>query len=137
MELIHTVFLALGSNLGEREVQINRAVSQLNSENFKVDKISDFFYSAAWGYQSENEFCNLCLKGSTSLDPMDLLDHLKTIENNLGRKYESDLMGYEDRIIDIDIIFFGNLVLNSPDLTIPHPYWNQRNFVYWPLMQLL
>jgi len=137
MELIHTVFLALGSNLGDREIQINMAVSQLNSINFKVDKVSDFFYSAAWGYQSANEFCNLCLKGSTSLDPINLLEHLKTIEINLGRKYESSRMDYKDRLIDIDIIFFGNLVLNTPELSIPHPYWNQRNFVYRPLLQLL
>ena len=137
MELIHTVFLALGSNLGEREIQINMAISQLNSINFKVEKVSDFFYSEAWGYQSANEFCNLCLKGSTSLDPINLLEHLKTIENNLGRKYESSPIDYKDRLIDIDIIFFGNLVLNTPALSIPHPYWNQRNFVYRPLLQLL
>jgi 2-amino-4-hydroxy-6-hydroxymethyldihydropteridine diphosphokinase len=100
----------------------------------KVAQVSPYYYSAPEGFVSENEFVNGCLLLLTDLNPYLLLKELKAIEKNLGRiKHATH---YEDRCIDLDIIFYESLCIQSPDLQIPHPRYHEREFVLIPLQSL-
>ena len=144
------IFLSLGSNLGNREATINQALDLLATQVGPLIKRSSFFYSQPWGFDSPNEFCNLCASFTTSLSPLDLLHTTQSIERALGRKEKTPLTDnrspltvhhYSERTIDIDIIrlFDGEkeLSINTPELTIPHKYWQQRNFVKVPLAEIM
>lgn len=134
------VYLSLGANLGDREATINKALDLLATQVGPLIKRSDFYYSKPWGFDSPNEFCNLCASFTTSLSPLDLLHTTQSIEKQLGRTQKSNGT-YQDRTIDIDIIrlFDGEneLSINSPELTIPHKLWAQRDFVKVPLAEIM
>ena len=130
------IFLSLGSNLGNREATINQALDLLATQVGPLIKRSSFFYSQPWGFDSPNEFCNLCASFTTSLSPLDLLHTTQSIEKQLGRTQKSN-GAYQDRTIDIDIIFYGDIHLETSELTIPHPLWQQRDFVKVPLLQIM
>lgn len=89
------------------------------------------------GFDSENDFCNICVKVTTALEPLMLLNRLKSIELEFGRTKKSLNQTYEDRVIDIDLIFYNQISFQSIELTLPHPEWNKRPFVYWPLLELV
>ena len=144
------IFLSLGSNLGNREATINQALDLLATKVGPLIKRSSFFYSQPWGFDSTNEFCNLCASFETSLSPLDLLHTTQSIEKQLGRTKKTPITDnlspltshlYSDRNIDIDIIrlFDGEneLSINSPELTIPHKLWAQRDFVKVPLAEIM
>jgi 2-amino-4-hydroxy-6-hydroxymethyldihydropteridine diphosphokinase len=86
------------------------------------------------GFESQNEFVNTCIKVETKLSCNDVLKSLQSIEKRMGRVKTTHI--YEDRIIDIDIIFFGDLIINQPNLKIPHPRYHERSFVLQPLKEL-
>ena len=130
------IFLSLGSNLGNREATINQALDLLVTQVGPLIKRSSFFYSQPWGFDSPNEFCNLCASFTTSLSPLDLLHTTQSIEKQLGRTQKSN-GAYQDRTIDIDIIFYGDIHLETSELTIPHPLWQQRDFVKVPLAEIM
>ena len=130
------IFLSLGSNLGNREATINQALDLLATQVGPLIKRSSFFYSQPWGFDSPNEFCNLCASFTTSLSPLDLLHTTQSIEKQLGRTQKSN-GAYQDRTIDIDIIFYGDIHLETSELTIPHPLWQQRDFVKVPLAEIM
>ena len=130
------IFLSLGSNLGNREATINQALDLLATKVGPLIKRSSFFYSQPWGFDSPNEFCNLCASFTTSLSPLDLLHTTQSIEKQLGRTQKSNGT-YQDRTIDIDIIFYGDIHLETSELTIPHPLWQQRDFVKVPLAEIM
>ena len=96
---------------------------------------SDFYYSTAWGFQSDNLFVNTCAVFSTDKNPFECLKIVNAIEEELGR-VRSGMAGYEDRMIDIDIIFYDDLHLDTEKLKIPHPLWQVRDFVKIPLSQI-
>lgn len=128
------VVLAFGSNLGDKEANIQKAIAALSKSCGKVAQVSPYYYSAPEGFVSENEFVNGCLLLLTDLNPYLLLKELKAIEKNLGRiKHATH---YEDRCIDLDIIFYESLCIQSPDLQIPHPRYHEREFVLIPLQSL-
>jgi 2-amino-4-hydroxy-6-hydroxymethyldihydropteridine diphosphokinase len=79
----------------------------------------------------------MCVKVTTTLDPLRLLNRLKSIEQEFGRTKKSLNQTYEDRVIDIDLIFYNKISFQSTELTLPHPEWNKRPFVYWPLLELV
>lgn len=137
MEELNAAFLSLGANLGQREDQINQAIWLMNNEGIRVIGQSRFFYSKAMGYESNYEFCNVAIKVLTAYNPITLLNVLKKIERNIGRLEKSTFGQYQDRLIDIDIIFFNNLSFNDDQLTIPHPFWAIRPFVYIPILELI
>lgn len=137
MEKVNVVFLSLGSNLGERENTILRAIQEIQAGLGVVLKVSKYYYSPAEGFQSENEFCNVMLKLETVFGPLDLLKKLKNIEKSLGRKTPSQESTYEDRVIDIDIIFFNDSQFIDKQLIIPHPKWKDRSFVTIPLEEII
>ena len=137
MEKVNVAFLSLGSNLGDRESQITQAIEAMSAHNINLIGNSSFFYSEPMGFDSENHFCNICIKVTTTLEPLVLLHRLKSIEQVFGRTKKSINQVYEDRVIDIDLIFYNKISLESPELTLPHPEWNKRPFVYWPLLELV
>ena len=135
------IFLSLGSNLGNREATINQALDLLATQVGPLIKRSSFFYSQPWGFDSPNEFCNLCASFTTSLSPLDLLHTTQSIEKQLGRTQKSNGV-YQDRTIDIDIIraFDDNgneIFFTHSTLHIPHIFWQQRDFVKVPLAEIM
>lgn len=141
-----TYYLSLGANLGEREQTLRRAIQMIEQQVGSVRRCSSFFYSAPWGFTSENDFCNLCCAVETNKSPLDVLSLTQAIERALGRKKKSVIDNrksiiYSDRSIDIDIIrlFDGEkeLFVDLPELHIPHPLWTQREFVKVPLAEIM
>jgi 2-amino-4-hydroxy-6-hydroxymethyldihydropteridine diphosphokinase len=129
------VFLGLGTNLGEKERNLNDALLILSLEVGFVIRSSKFYGSKPWGFESENEFLNAVVLVETSLSPLDLLTKTQQIEQNLGRTAKTT-NAYSDRIIDIDILLYDNLILNEPTLKIPHPLITERDFVLVPLVEI-
>lgn len=115
------VVLLLGSNLGNLEENIQNAVNQIEKRVGKVEKKSKFIYSEPVEFVSKNIFCNIATSIHTDLSPMELLSELKSIENEMGRLEDSAITGeYRDRIIDIDIVSYGNMRYISEKLVLPH-----------------
>lgn len=133
-------YLSLGSNIGEREQTLRQALNIMEQQIGTIMRCSSFYYSAPWGYKSEHEFCNLCCSVQTDLPPHEMLAATQKIERQLGREHKSVNRQYQDRTIDIDIIkaFDGETEIeeNSPELTIPHPLWQEREFVCVPLSEI-
>lgn len=130
------VVLSLGSNLGNRETNIKSALEKISQEIGTIELVSDYYYSDAEGFESIHQFCNVCCLVHCGIAPITLLKKLKKIEKTIGRTSKSKDFKYKDRIIDIDIIFFGNDEHLSIELQIPHPKWQERHFVMVPLVQM-
>lgn len=129
-----TVYLSLGSNLGNRIQNLKLGIKKIGA----ADKISILMISSVYetdpvGYKNQSQFLNLVLKVSTSLNPLPLLERLLAIEEKMGRK-RSEKWG--SRNIDIDILLYDDLIVNSDRLTIPHPRMHERRFVLVPLAQI-
>lgn len=133
--VLNRTLISLGSNLGNRTLYVQQAISAINDSIGKVEYISSFHESAPWGYDSENQFVNACVTCHTLLSPIDLLTKLKEIEQNMGRIKTTT--GYEDRCIDLDIIFYNDVKINSDVLTIPHPQFKNREFVMIPSREII
>ena len=133
-------YISLGANLGERENTIREAIRLIEQRIGKVVRTSRFFYSEPWGYESENAFCNLCCCVESDLQPLEVLALTQAIERALGRTHKSIDGRYSDRTIDIDLIrVFDHgeeLMIQTPELTIPHPLWQEREFVTQPLSEI-
>jgi 2-amino-4-hydroxy-6-hydroxymethyldihydropteridine diphosphokinase len=128
----HIVYLALGSNLGDRLANLKQAIASLTPQ-MDVKAKSSVYETLPWGYEDQPKFLNQVVRAKTYLDPEPLLKHLKRLEMALGRQ-ESFPNG--PRLIDIDILFYDELILYSPALVIPHPRLHERAFVLLPLMDL-
>ena len=134
---MHTVYLSLGSNLGDREATMRRAIGLLNERAGSVDRQSSFIETEPWGFESTNKFLNMCVRLLTTLSPEQLLMATKQIERELGRTQKSVNGQYHDRPIDIDILMYDDVHLFSNDLTLPHPHMQEREFVMKPLREIL
>ncbi len=128
-------YLGIGTNLGDKEFNLNTAIQLISLEAGDVLQVSTFYHSKAWGFNSENDFLNAALLVSTDLTPMDLLEKTQAIERKMGRSGKST-KGYKDRIIDIDILLYDNLIINQPKLKIPHPLMQMRDFVLIPMAEI-
>ena len=133
----HLVFLSLGTNLGNREENMRRALRQLSLSVGPLERVSSFIETEPWGFESDNKFLNVCCALRTSLSPLQLLYATQQIERDLGRKEKSKNGVYHDRLIDIDILLYDDLTMASPQLTIPHPHMREREFVMKPLREIL
>ncbi len=131
MTATETVYLSIGSNLGERKLYLQKAIFCIQEQLGKVVKISSVYDTPAWGFQSGN-FLNACLELETTLPPETLLEELLKIEKELGRERSSE-EGYKSRTVDIDILYYGKQIINNKNLTIPHPKMQERRFVLTPL----
>ncbi len=131
------VYLCLGSNSGDRLKLIEQAVGFLNlAQDIKLIRTSALYETEPWGVKNQNWFLNMAVEIKTSLSPQDLLVKLQNIERTLGRNREKEIR-WGERPIDIDIIFYDNLVLESDVLTIPHKFMHKRAFVLVPLLELI
>jgi len=128
----HTVYLALGSNMDDRLANLKQAIASLPPQ-MTVKKKSHVYETPPWGYEDQPKFLNQVLMAQTYLEPELLLRHLKRLEIALGRKAT---FRNGPRLIDIDILFYDDLVLETPDLIIPHPRLHERGFVLLPLMDI-
>ncbi|MES2800763.1 MAG: 2-amino-4-hydroxy-6-hydroxymethyldihydropteridine diphosphokinase [Bacteroidota bacterium] len=133
MEL-NSAFLSLGSNLGDRFLALQSAVNELQAYG-TIASCSRIYESAPWGFESDQNFYNLCVHFKTSLSPLELLKTCKEIERKIGRT-KNGKERYESRLIDIDIVLFGEQIYYSQTLVIPHPLYHQRNFVLIPLNEI-
>ncbi len=126
------LYLALGTNIGDRRLNLRRAVAAL-SPGVTVLAESPVYETPAWGYEDQAPFLNMVLKGETELRPQALLAYVKRLETELGR---TPSFRWGPRLIDIDILLYDQLVLNTPELTIPHARLHERPFVLVPLADL-
>ncbi len=124
-----TIYLALGANLGDRAANLRAALAALPPA-VRVTAASPIYETPPWGYTDQPAFLNMALRGETDLSPLALLDFLKVLETDLGRR-ESFRWG--PRLIDLDILFYDDLVRDTPPLVIPHPRLHERAFVLVPL----
>lgn len=140
-------YLSLGSNLGEREQTLDKATEMLQQSAGRVIARSAFYYSAPWGFASENGFCNQCLSIESELEPREMLRATQSIERALGRTHKTKtdaqhlpIEGYSDRLIDIDILeaYRGEepVYIRTKTLTLPHPLMQERDFVMIPLREI-
>src|ERR1700747_3516360 len=127
------VYLSLGSNLGDRAANLRAAIAALPSAKFRVQKVSSFYETEPVDYLDQPWFLNCVVEGTTDLQPIDLLRALRAIESRLGRK---KAFSKAPRLLDIDILLFGDLSLNTPELQIPHPRMLERKFVLAPLAEI-
>ena len=142
------VYLGLGSNLGDREENMRKAIQLIGERVGKVTKQSSFIETDPWGYESANRFLNAVVLCETSKQPREVLLLTQQIERDLGRKtkrhFKKNDVGstsvetesYSDRPIDIDILLYDDLTVDEPDLQIPHPLMQERDFVMIPLKEL-
>lgn len=131
-----TVYLGLGTNLGDKEANLRTAIYKLQERIGKQVSLSSFYETAPWGFESDHSFLNAAIGLETSLSPIEILYITQEIEKELGRTKKSVNGSYSDRLIDIDILLYDTLVLQTPELTIPHPLMTERDFVMKPLIEI-
>lgn len=129
------LYLGIGSNLGQREKYIEKALSLVNERLGNVLCKSSLYETDPWKFESKNKFLNSCAGVETTFSPRDCLLCLKDIERFLGRS-KSVHNVYTDRVIDLDILLYDDLVIDEDDLKIPHPYIQNRYFVLKPLSEI-
>lgn len=131
------VYLGLGTNLGNKRVNIELALENIEKQIGKIVSQSAFYSSEPLGFESDNLFLNCTVEIKTTLLPHELLAETQALEKSMGRMKKTDSSGYSDRIIDIDILFFNSEIVNdAPKLVIPHPLMQERDFVLKPLAEI-
>lgn len=127
------IYLLLGSNIGDRKLNLLNALKKLAEVNVTVIQQSSVYQTAAWGVQEQQAFLNQVIKVETVLKPQQLLKTILTIEQELGRVR---IEKWGERLIDIDILYYYDLVLNDTSLKIPHPELQNRRFTLVPLVEI-
>lgn len=130
-----SVYLGLGTNIGNKRKNMVTAAALLAERAGDVLSLSSFYETEPWGFDSENTFLNAALELETSCSPMELLRLTQQIEQEMGRTQKSD-GSYHDRIIDIDILLYGNEIIHTEELVVPHPLMQHRLFVMQPLAEI-
>ena len=130
------VYLGLGSNLGDKRKYIENALALIKIRVGNIIAVSGFHETQPWGYDSSEVFINVVAEVETNLNPKELLLATQDIERKIGRTDKTTGREYHDRIIDIDILLFDNLILQTSELTIPHPLMHKRKFVLEPLSEI-
>ena len=123
--MTHLASITLGSNIGDKVFNIKKAIDYV-SQSLEVKRISNYYETEPWGYESKNSFVNAGIIIETIFSPEDLLAFLKQIEKKMGRQKTTG--GYQDRIIDLDILTFDHVTLSTTNLVIPHPKIAERKF---------
>lgn len=140
----HQVYLGLGSNMGDRQALLEKAIQLINERVGDVTRRSSFIETEPWGFESPNQFLNAVILSESDKTPREVLQVTQQIEREMGRKKKSKWMTasnksdcqYTDRPIDIDILLYDNLTIDEPDLKIPHPLMHKRDFVMKPLREI-
>ena len=127
-------YLSLGSNLGDRKAYLQQAVKALSALSFtSLHTVSSIYETPPWGLVEQPAFLNLCVRIDTDLTPQTLLSHCLNIEKKAGRERD---VRWGPRVLDIDILIYGDLELNEHGLTLPHPSMLERAFVLKPLVEI-
>lgn len=129
------LYLSLGSNRGDRADLIEEAYVQISTTIGPIVARSPVFETKPWGFASPYLFLNACAAVETTISPLDCLLHLNAIEKRLGRTRTAD-SGYVDRTMDLDMLLYDDLILETPDLILPHPHLHERSFVLEPLVSI-
>ena len=130
------LYLSIGSNLGDKRNFLLQAIALIRERVGRVVCISRFYETEPWGYTSTNTYLNAALEVETSLSALEVLAITQDIERELGRQRKSMNREYFDRSIDIDLLFYDNVTMSTPELTLPHPRMHERRFVMEPLAQI-
>ena len=130
------VYLGLGSNRGDKCLHLRTAINEIEKRIGHVECQSAFVETEPWGFESDNTFVNAVVRVDTALSPLDLLKETQTIEREMGRTHKTVDGKYSDRIIDIDILLYGDAEINLPELVVPHPRMHERDFVMKPLEEV-
>ena len=133
---MHQVYLGLGTNLGDKEANLKAAIEEIRKQVGEITSLSAFYASEPWGFESENSFLNAVCCVISDFPPTEILSITQDIERELGRKTKSVGGIYSDRMIDIDILLYDDLQIQTPELTIPHPLMWERDFVMSPLREI-
>ncbi len=128
-----TVYIGIGSNLGDRFYNCKRAIDLLKESGIKIKKESSIYETEPWGVKEQPVFMNMAVETDTEIAPFELLRVLKNIEKKMGRK---ETFHWGPRIIDLDILLYDNLVINNEELNIPHKNMHERYFVLKPLSEI-
>ncbi len=138
--MTHNLYLGLGSNLGDRRATIQKALALIDERVGSVYRVSSLMETDPVGFSSPNRFLNAVCLVHTMMSPEACLRETQKIEQELGRTCKSDIHDgtpmYRDRPIDIDILLYDDLTINTPELTIPHPRMEERDFVMIPLREI-
>ena len=132
----HLAYLSLGTNLGNKAQNLHIALTLIEEQVGTIVSQSAPYVSAPWGFTSENSFLNNAVMVETNLSPEELLETTQRIEHSLGRTHKTVNRQYSDRLIDIDILFYDDVVMDTPALTLPHPLLHRRLFVLQPLAEI-
>lgn len=128
------IFILLGSNLGDRQLVLHEAGRNISKDIGEIVRKSSIYETEPWGFNVSELFLNQVVEVKTSLQPYTLLSHLLEIETSMGRV--RDKRTYQSRIIDLDILFYNNLVISGPNLILPHPRLHLRKFTLIPLNEI-
>jgi len=128
-----TVYIGIGSNLGDRHKNCLRAIELLKQQGLSVTRQSLLYETEPWGLTEQPEFVNMAVEAETELAPEPLLALLKKIEKNMGRR---ETVRWGPRIIDLDILLYDDIIMNTDALSIPHPLMHEREFVLRPLSEI-
>ena len=129
-------FILLGSNLGDREAILESAIDMIEERCGSVVLMSSLYESEPWGFETDDLFLNQAIGVETGLEPHDLLKELLQIEAELGRVRHENHEGYESRPVDLDVIYYDDMVIADEELIVPHPRLHQRRFVLAPLCEI-
>ncbi|NDV65719.1 2-amino-4-hydroxy-6-hydroxymethyldihydropteridine diphosphokinase [Bacteroides sp. 224] len=130
------IYLGLGTNLGDKESNLQKAITFIERRIGRVVSLSAFYETAPWGFVSVHSFLNAVVCVETSILPRQLLNKTQSIEKEIGRTSKSVNHTYADRLIDIDLLLYDDQEINEPDLIIPHPLMTDRKFVMEPLAEI-
>ncbi len=128
-----TIYIGIGSNLGDREGTCLKALEELEKRRIEVTKKSSRYETEPWGVRDQPKFINMVVEADTDLTPGGVLRVIKEIEKNLGRR---ETRRWGPRVVDLDILLYNDLVVDEPDLRIPHPHMHERDFVLKPLSEI-
>ena len=129
-----TVYLSLGSNIGNRQQMLQSALDRLHTPDLRIQRVSSVYETEPVGYKTQRSFLNLAAEAATELFPLLLLGRIQKVELQLGRKRTGPLNG--PRTIDIDVLLYGRFTVRSARLEIPHPRLHERRFVLAPIVEL-
>ena len=128
-----TAYISIGSNLGDREENCKQALRLLHTNGILIKKQSRMYETEPWGIKDQPKFINMAIEVETDKEPEEFLAVLKNIENEIGR---TETVKWGPRVIDLDILFYDDLILKTPALEIPHPLLHEREFVLKPLCEI-
>ena len=132
---MNRVYLALGTNLGNKPIHLLQAIAYITKEIGILSAISSVYETKPWGYESKNNFLNMVVCAETRLPPEEILTITQSIEKTMGREEKTN-HSYQDRVIDIDLIVYEDLIFRSENLQLPHPLFHKRRFVLEPFNEI-